>query len=107
MMAVSHSKSSIASKPSRPATILAAFFASSHSYITIILYIHLAGLGNSYRVRFLHESLFKYNIGPRSQNSETLASDTTFDEDIETVSGKIHRLAKDKLTAPTKLRNRV
>ena len=48
MMAVSHSKSSIASKLGRPATILAAFFASSHSYIMTILYIQLEGLSKRF-----------------------------------------------------------
>ena len=38
---------------------------------------------------------------------ETPDPDTTFDEDIDVVSDKIHRLTKDKSTTPTKLRNRV
>ena len=38
---------------------------------------------------------------------ETLASDTTFLEDIEAVSDKIHRLTNDISTAPTKLKDRV
>ena len=38
---------------------------------------------------------------------ETPVSDTTFHEDIEAGSDKIHRLTSDKSTAPTKLRDRV
>ena len=63
MMAVSHSKSSIASKPSRPATILAAFFASSHSYIMTILYIHLTGLGTVTGLDFFMRAYSNTTLG--------------------------------------------
>ena len=63
MMAVSHSKSSIASNPSRPARILAAFFASSHSYIMTILYIHLAGLGTVTRLDFFMRAYSNTTLG--------------------------------------------
>ena len=38
---------------------------------------------------------------------ETLASDMTLNKDIEARSDKIHKLPKDKLIVPTKLRNTV
>ena len=62
-MAVSYSKYSIASKPSRPATILAAFFASSHLYIMAILYIQLVGLGTVIRLDFFMRAYSNTTLG--------------------------------------------
>ena len=41
------------------------------------------------------------------RENEIRASDTTFHEDIEAMSDKIHRLTYDKSTAHTKLKDSV
>ena len=38
---------------------------------------------------------------------ETPVSDTTFHEDVEAVSDKVHRLTNDESIAPIKLKDRV